>query len=146
MKAKSTHSSPATPLLLQRLFLFAAAAAVVAQAIQIFTMIAQQWPHNHNLSAFAWWVISQAFVLGTWLILWVTRRNRDASLKTLFDTTLFTACILMLALAIGMLTWILPMPWIAPEGSLFFTTALPFAVTIPLTVIIIMRLRAAHQW
>lgn len=145
MKAKSTHSSTATPLLLQRLFLFATAAAVVAQAIQIFTMIAQQWPHNQNLSAFAWWVISQAFVLGTWLILWVTRRNRDASLKTLFDTTLFTACILMLTTSVGVIVWLLPIN-ISFENYVFFTTALPFVITVPLAVVAIMRLRAAKQW
>lgn len=150
MKTKTTRRtdapSTATSQILQKLFLIAAGLSVVAQALEIFYMVAQQWPYNQNLSAYTWWVISQSLTIGIWLLIWISRRQRDFSLKTLFDTTLLTACLLLLAVSVGPLMQIAPMPWVNGDTLVFFTTAMPLVVTLPVAAIIILRLRATKQW
>ena len=150
--AKQQNNS--TPTLLQKIFVGSLALMFVMTIAQNAYYMAAQLPSNPNLSSFLPWFLSIIIVMFVWVVVYLTRRDRSWSLRTVFEVSLLTISAVLIATGLSWLMMFvqLPMNFIAPDARdglmwwMAIYTSLPFAVTIPLLVIAIRRLGATNQW
>lgn len=152
-KAKSSKSSPSQSALsptLQKLFVGAAGLMFVMQVVQNVYYLTQQMPENDNFSAYFSWFFGIGIVVLTWFIVYLSRNNHTMNLRTVFDVTLVTVSTIMVTAGLGWLTSFVQLPFVKDSYDVQWYVAmyqaLPFAVALPLLVIVIRRLRAAKQW
>lgn len=137
--------------LLKKLFIGSAIFAFVTGIVQGVYFVAMQYPDNPNLSAHAWWFIGTLFTLLVVTILYFSKKDRKLNVDNVFAITVMTTVLIYIAYGIGTLSVMLPYP--LPDGTLgdpylisVLYTAFPLLVTLPLLVILILRMRATKQW
>lgn len=147
------HTASTSPLL-QWFFLIAVVITVVMQIAQAIYMLIQQSANGPiDFGTYFSWFLGIGISALIWVALYLTRRNRTPSVKTLFEVTLLTFSAVLLATGLSWLTTFIPLRFASGANlsqlmmiwSALYT-GLPLIITIPALVYVILRLRDAKQW
>ena len=147
---KSTQSNTVSPIL-QKLFVGSALLVLVAQVVQTLYFMSLQYTSNQNFSAYSWWFTGIGIIAVMALGIYFSRRQRELSLRTMFDVSIVVMSFLMIAMSVSWLTMFVSLSSFDADGARNVSAdlaiyALPFVVVIPLIAVVIRRLRAAKQW
>jgi len=147
---KTTRHRPARTPLLQKTFVWTAGVSFVLQLLQSIYDFTQYPPGQQDPGMFISVFMGTAILVFVWFVLYLSRRDQALSYQTVFDVTLVTLSVAMIMLALGWLTTFLQLPYARLLGTtssfMVLYISLPLIATIPPLVIIIRRLRRAHQW
>jgi hypothetical protein len=148
-KNPKTSSNTISPTL-QKFFVSASVLAFAAQFIQSAYLSLMQYEHNLDNGGFIGFYFGVVLLTVLVLGLYMSKKHREISLKTIFDVSVMTVGVVLFGSALG---WITSQFAIPPSNELggmywffFVYQLLPLLITAPLLVIVIRRLRIAGQW
>ncbi len=150
--AKSSARSSSVVPTLQKLFVGAAGLAFVMQIVQNAYYMSMQMQEDISYGSYATWFLGTMIIAFVWLVVYLSRRKRTLTLSAVFDVTLVTFSAVLIMMSLGWLTSFIELPFsytkTLDDMSLYVSLyqMLPFVVTIPLLVIVLLRLRATKQW
>ena len=136
--AKSTSSATSLSPILQKLFVGSVGLLFVMQVVQSCYYLSQQLPYNPNVSSYVMWFVGVVIAMTIWLVVYLSRRTRTLTLRTVFDVTLVSLSAILIATSLGWFVTLMQLPYgDVPQDLQFYIAlyqALPFAFTVPLLI------------
>jgi drug/metabolite transporter (DMT)-like permease len=147
---KKSPESAITPLV-QKVFVGAAISAVAMQFVQLFYFVIQQYPYNKNFSGYISWFTGLASVLVIIAIVYASRTKRTLSLRTLYEVSLMSMSVVLVATVVSTLLLLMPLYSYISNNSQIFVYGLiyqgvPLLVALVATYFVARQLRRTKQW